>query len=91
MAKYIIQDSHEVAECLKILDAFVRAGAHYLANADWGCEDDVHTAWITVEAASDTEARRMVPPVIRNRAKLVRLCRFTPERIREFHEQAQLR
>ena len=38
MAKYIIQDSHEVAECLKILDAFVRAGAHYLANADWGCE-----------------------------------------------------
>ncbi len=64
MAKYLIQDSHEVAECLIILDAFVRAGAHYLTNADWGCEDDVHKAWITVEAASDTEARRMVPPVI---------------------------
>ena len=35
MAKYIIQDSHEAAECLKIYHAFVRAGAHYLTNADW--------------------------------------------------------
>ncbi len=90
MPKYMIQDSHEVTECLKTLDAFVRAGAHYLTNAEWGCEDGVHTAWIVIEAPSDSEARLMVPPVIRNRAQLVRLTRFTPEEIREFHRQAEL-
>jgi len=89
MARYIIQDSHEVEDCLKILDAFMRAGAHYLTNAEWGCEDGEHTAWIVVEAASEDEARHMMPPVIRNRARLVRLNRFTPDQIRAFHEQAE--
>jgi hypothetical protein len=89
MARYIIQDSHEVADCLKLLDAFMHAGAHYLTNAEWGCQDGDHTAWIVVEASSDNEARNMVPPVIRDRARLVRLNRFSPEQIRAFHEEAE--
>ncbi len=88
MAKYMIQDSHEVADCVRVLDEFLRAGAHYLTNADWGCKDGDHTAWIVVEAASDEEARLMVPPIIRNRARPVRLNRFTPAQIRGFHQQA---
>lgn len=89
MAKYIIEDTHETEDCLRLLDAFLHAGAHYLTNAEWGCEDGDHTAWILVEAESDEEARNMVPPVIRNRARLVRLNRFTPEQIRAFHEEAK--
>jgi hypothetical protein len=88
MARYIIQDSHQVEDCLKLLDAFMRAGAHYLTNAEWGCSDGDHTAWIVVDADSDEDARHMVPPVIRSRARIVRLNRFTPEQIRAFHEQA---
>jgi hypothetical protein len=89
MPRYIIQDTHEVEDCLKLLDAFMQAGAHYLTNAEWGCEAGDHTAWIVVEAESDAEARNMVPPIIRNRARLVRLNRFTPDQVRHFHEQAE--
>ena len=88
MARYIIQDTHDVDDCLKTLDAFLRAGAHYLTNAEWGCQVGDHTAWIVIEASSDEEARHLVPPVIRDRARLVRLNRFTPEQIRAFHEEA---
>ena len=88
MARYIIQDSHDVDDCLKTLDAFLRAGAHYLTNAEWGCQGGEHTAWIVIEADSDEEARHLVPPVIRDRARLVRLNRFSPEQIRAFHEEA---
>jgi hypothetical protein len=88
MPRYIIEDTHSVEDCLKVLDAFMHAGAHYLTNAEWGCEAGDHTAWIVIEAGSDEEARHLIPPIIRNRARLVRLNRFTPEQIRGFHERA---
>ena len=87
MARYIIQATHEPdpAACLRMLDAFLNAGAHYLTHAEWGCMAGEHTAWIIVEADSDADARLMVPPVIRNTAKLVKLNKFTPEQIRQMH------
>ena len=69
-----------------MVNEFLRAGAHYLTNAEWGCEAGEHTAWIIVEAEDDADARRMVPPFIRSSAHVVKLNKFTPERIRELHE-----
>ena len=89
MARYIIETTHEKAECVALLDSILRAGAHYLTNTEWGCMDGVHTAWLIVEAETPDEARHMIPPVWRNRALLVGLNKFTPEQIRAFHEQAE--
>ncbi len=91
MHKYLIEDSHEPShvDCVRALDAFLQAGAHYLTNAEWGCRAGVHTAWIIVEAENDAEARLMVPPVIRKSAKLVRVNRFTPEEIREMRNELE--
>ncbi len=46
MHKYLIEDSHEPShvDCVRALDAFLQAGAHYLTNAEWGCRAGVHTA-----------------------------------------------
>lgn len=92
MPRYMIQTSHDPspAACLRVLDAFAVAGAHYLMRADWGCMDGEHTAWIVVEADSDEAARLMVPPVLRKTAKVVKLNKFTPEQIRELHIQHQV-
>ena len=65
-----------------MVQEFLRAGAHYLTNADWGCDDGQHTAWIIVEAENDANALLMVPPFIRSTALLVKLNRFTPEEIK---------
>ena len=66
-------------------EAFLRAGSHYLTNADWGCMEGEHTAWLVVEADDDAQARHMVPPIIRNNALLVKLNKFTPDQIRGAH------
>ncbi len=90
MARYMIEALHDPtqAACLRLLDAFAKAGAHYLTHTDWGCRAGVHKAWIVVEAESDDDARLMVPPVIRESAILVKLNKFTPDEIRElFHTQ----
>ncbi len=88
MPRYMIQESHEPSHeaCVRALDAFLRAGAHYLTNAEWGCQVGVHTAWITVEADDDYQARLMVPPVIRRTAQVTRLNRFTPQEIRDLFD-----
>ncbi len=87
MTRYLIQAAHEPEECVKMLHSYLQAGAHYLTHAEWGCEENVHQAWIIIEAESDAAARLMVPPVIRNSALVVRLNRFTPDQIRAFHEE----
>jgi hypothetical protein len=88
VARYVIEASHTKEDCVALLDAILRAGAHYLTSTDWGCEDGVHTAWLIVEADSHDEARLMVPPVMRNGAQLVALNKFTPAQVRAFHEEA---
>jgi len=91
MVRYIIEASHDPtpAACLRLLDAFAKAGSSYLTHTDWGCLAGVHKAWIIVEAENDDDARLMVPPVIRGSALLVRLNKFTPEQIRELVQTQQ--
>jgi hypothetical protein len=98
MPRYLIEAAHDpsLSECLRILDAFVAAGSHYLSRAEWGCVAGDHRAWLMVEADSDDSARFMVPPVIRPTSKVVRLHQFTPEEIKLIkaltpEERAQLR
>ena len=72
-----------------MLNSLVQGGAHVLRNFEFGCEDGVHKAWIIVEAENDHYARLMVPPVLRDSALLVKLNKFTPEEIKEMHDQIE--
>ncbi len=89
MPRYMIESSHDPSLCQRIQAAFLQAGVHYLTRADWGCKDGRHTAWITVEAKSDSDARLMVPPIIRTSAMLAKLNKFTPEEVRVFHQDVK--
>ena len=92
MARYMIEVSHQPdkSACLRMLDAFMQAGAHYLTNADWGCLSGHHTAWICVEAENDAQARLMVPPVVRQMAVLAKVDKFTAEQIKTLLESSKM-
>lgn len=87
MPRYIIESDHTVEDCVRVLHGFLQAGAHYLQMADWGCEDGVHTGWLVVEANDDRDAALMAPPVFRKDAKVVRLNKFSPERVLGLHNK----
>jgi len=83
VTKYLIEvphDSHKVA-CAVAAQIFLTSGNHFLANADWGCEDGEHKAWMIVEVENKEEARSIVPPSYRPQAKIVALNRFQLEEI----------
>ena len=83
--RYLIEVPHPEAKvaCARAVDAFLRTGSHFLTNADWGCRDGVHKAWIIVDVNSKDEARAIIPPVFRGQAKITKLNGFTVPEIEE--------
>jgi hypothetical protein len=79
MPKFLIESphDHEKAACARAVQAFLSSGSHFVANAEWGCRDGDHRAWIVVDVDSKEEARAIVPPIYRAQAKIIALNRFT--------------
>jgi hypothetical protein len=85
MARFLIEVPHEESkvECARAIELFLRTGSHFLRNADWGCKDGEHRAWIVVEVDSRDEAQAIVPSQYRSQAKIVQLNPFTMEDIED--------
>lgn len=85
MARYLIEVPHgnKRKECLQSIAIFMNSGSHFLTNAEWGCHDGEHKAWFMMDADSKEEARTIIPPAYRERAKIMQIERFRKE---EFNE-----
>jgi len=78
---YLIEAPHSPDECLQAMNEALGRGPQFLAQFDWGCVEDKHTGWATVEAGSEAEARNMVPSVVRGKARVMRVGRVTPDQV----------
>lgn len=83
MNRYLVSVPHdeEHTACVNVVRTFLRTGSHYLTNADWGCLDGDHTAWMIVEGDSKEEVALILPPPLRSAARVVQLSKFTMEEI----------
>jgi hypothetical protein len=81
MTRYLIEVPHENKKeaCNQAVKAFMETGSHFVTNADWGCGDGEHKAWLIVELESKDEARSILPPFFRINAKVIELQRFSVE------------
>jgi hypothetical protein len=70
--------------CARAVEVFLKTGSHFMTNADWGCKDGEHKAWIKVDVDSRDEARSILPPAFRDDARIVQLNSFTMEEIGSF-------
>jgi hypothetical protein len=85
MAKFLIEVPHEAEKkaCLHAIQILLQTGSHYLTNAEFGCYDGDHKAWVIVDVESKEEARGILPPIYRSQAKIVGLNRFSLEEVDE--------
>ncbi len=86
MAKFFIEVPHDSdkVECSRAVQALLSTGSHFVTNAEWGCFDGVHAAWLIVEVESKAEAMSIVPPAFRQRSRVVALNRFSLPKIEAF-------
>jgi len=84
--KFLIEVPHDsdVVECSRAVQVFLSTGSHFLSNAEWGCMDGVHSAWMIVEVESKAEALGIVPPAFRQETRIVGLNRFSLPKIEAF-------
>ncbi len=84
MTRYLIEVPHEDSKeaCLQAIRVFMETGSHFVTNADWGCSDHVHKAWIVADLENKEQALSLLPPLFRRVASVVALERFGPEDLR---------
>lgn len=78
MPKFLIEVPHDpgAQPCARAMKVLLETGTHWLTNADFGCLDGVHKAWLTIDVESHVEAQMLLPPAFRPDATIVRLCKF---------------
>ena len=86
MPKFLIEVPHDsdVVECSRAVQVLLATGSHFVTNAEFGCFDGVHSAWLIVEVGSKAEALAIVPPAFRARSRIVGLNRFDLDKIEWF-------
>jgi hypothetical protein len=84
MDKYLIESPHQLSNCTRMLKELAAMG--YLFHFQWGCKAGVHVGWAIVEAESEAHARLMVPTLVRDQARVVRLNQFEPDEVAGLHE-----
>ncbi|MDW7773336.1 MAG: hypothetical protein SCH71_10640 [Desulfobulbaceae bacterium] len=89
MPKYLIEVPHDEDEvtCAHVVECFLDYGSHFVVNADWGCKDGVHKAWITIETDTREQVRDILPPLYRDQAKIIELNKFKMEDIKNILQE----
>ena len=85
MEKYLIEVPHgeDKSSCMRAIQVFLRSGSHFVTNAEWGCMDGDHKAWLMVEVEDKEAAERILPAAYKRNAKITRLHKLTREDIGE--------
>ena len=85
MAKFLIEVSHkaEKSACLRAAQILLKSGSHFVTNADFGCLDGEHKAWIIVDVFDKEEAKNILPTEYRTTAKIIKLNKFNLSEIEE--------
>jgi hypothetical protein len=79
MARFLIEVPHENTEqaCNRAVQIFKETGSHFVTNAEWGCHDDEHKAWMIVELDDKDQARAILPLEFRSVAKITAVDRLS--------------
>lgn len=67
----MVESHHTIHNCKLAVKSVQSLG--YLNNFDWGCQDGVHTGWAVIEAENAAQALGIVPALIRDNARAIRL------------------
>jgi hypothetical protein len=87
MDKYIVISPHTSEDCKTAVKQFRKFNSGFLTHFEWGCMDNDHTAYAIIEAENHESARMTVPPLFREKTRVVKLANFDPMQTEDpFHK-----
>jgi len=79
MDRYIVISNHTAEDCRMAVKHFREYHAGFLTHFEWGCYDNDHNAYAIIDADSHENARMAVPPLFRDKTRVVKLTTFNPK------------
>lgn len=79
MNRFLVISPHTADECKMAIKQFREYNAGFLTHFEWGCLDNDHTAYAIINADTHENAKMSVPPMLRTKAKVIRVTYFNPE------------
>ncbi len=83
MDRYLVESPHTPEECKHTLKEVLTIGS--ITHFDWGCMAGEHCGWVILEAETEAQARMVVPAFLRNKARVIKLNKFSPEQVKSIH------
>jgi hypothetical protein len=83
MERFIVISAHTAEDCRQAVKHFREHHASFLTHYLWGCYDNDHTAYAFVDADSHEAAKMTVPPLFREKVKVVKLTSFNPKSVKD--------
>ena len=80
MDRYMVISGHTAADCRQAVKYFAEFHAGYITHFEWGCKDNDHNAYAIIEAESHEQAKMSVPPLFRNKVRVIKLTYFYPKK-----------
>ena len=92
MEKFLIEVPHEgdQGSCSRAVKDFLASGSHFVTNAEWGCKDGNHKAWLIIEIENKDKAMRILPAAYKLNAQITKINKFTREDMEEVLEVRHL-
>ena len=85
MEIYFIESPHTKEECLAAIEGVAKEGEEVLSKFAWGCNSGDHTGYALVDVKDESEAQKLVPEIVRSKARLTKLDKLTIEQIKAYH------
>jgi hypothetical protein len=79
MDRFLVESPHTAHECKLAVKLVQSMG--FLNNFDWGCKDGIHTGWAVIEAENAAQALGVVPVLMREKARAIKLSNFDSETV----------
>jgi hypothetical protein len=83
MDRFLIETPHVAEDCQRLVEEIYAMG--FLLHFDWGCKSGVHCGWAIIEAENEAQARLVVPPLVRGKARVTKLVKFDVDDVRSSH------
>jgi hypothetical protein len=82
MPLFEIESPHTPEECAEGLKD-LQSNKEVLNKFVWGCQLGSHTGWALVEAQNENAARDLIPKIVRGKARVTQVEKFTPEQVKD--------
>jgi hypothetical protein len=77
MDTYLVISTHTAEDCDQALKYFQEYHQGFLTKFWWGCLDHDHNGYAIIEAENHDHAKLAVPPLAREKAKIIKLTHFS--------------